>query len=106
MKGKLLSLLLPLALLAGCAAPAGAYRLPAEVTDLSQPVEAGTPAPPEADGAADAAIGNLGAQLLRAVREPGVSTLLSPLSQSGRLPVAGRQPGGQRAVSLPVHRLL
>ena len=80
MKGKLLSLLLPLALLAGCAAPAGAYRLPAEVTDLSQPVEAGTPAPPEADGAADAAIGNLGAQLLRAVREPGVSTLLSPLS--------------------------
>lgn len=78
MKGKLLSLLLPLALLAGCAAPAGAYRLPAEVTDLSQPVEAGTPAPPEADGAADAAIGNLGAQLLRAVREPGVSTLLSP----------------------------
>ena len=82
MKGKLLSLLLPLALLAGCAAPAGAYRLPAEVTDLSQPVEAGTPAPPEADGAADAAIGNLGAQLLRAVREPGVSTLLSPLSIS------------------------
>ena len=80
MKGKLLSLLLPLALLAGCAAPAGAYRLPAEVTDLSQPVEEGTPAPPEADGAADAAIGNLGAQLLRAVREPGVSTLLSPLS--------------------------
>ena len=82
MKGKLLSLLLPLALLAGCAAPAGAYRLPAEVTDLSQPVEAGTPAPPEADGAADAAIGNLGAQLLRAVREPGVNTLLSPLSIS------------------------
>ena len=80
MKGKLLSLFLPLALLAGCAAPAGAYRLPAEVTDLSQPVEAGTPAPPEADGAADAAIGNLGANLLRAVREPGVSTLLSPLS--------------------------
>ncbi len=82
MKGKLLSLLLPLALLAGCAAPVGAYRLPAEVTDLSQPVEAGTPAPPEADGAADAAIGNLGAQLLRAVREPGVNTLLSPLSIS------------------------
>ena len=70
MKGKLLSLLLPLALLAGCAAPAGAYRLPAEVTDLSQPVEAGTPAPPAADGAADAAIGHLGGRLPRADRPP------------------------------------
>ena len=75
MKGKLLSLLLPLALLAGCAAPLGAG-----VTDLSRQFALGTPAPPEADGAADAAIGNLGAQLLRAVREPGVNTLLSPLS--------------------------
>ena len=75
MKGKLLSLLLPLALLAGCAAPLGAG-----VTDLSRQFALGTSAPPEADGAADAAIGNLGAQLLRAVREPGVSTLLSPLS--------------------------
>ena len=80
MKGKLLSLLLPLALLAGCAAPFGAYRPPAGVTDLSQPVGEEMPAPPEADGAADAAIGNLGAQLLRAVREPGEGTLLSPLS--------------------------
>ena len=78
MKGKLLSLLLPLALLAGCAAPVGAYRPPAGVTDLSQPVGEEMPAPPEADGAADAAIGNLGAQLLRAVREPGEGTLLSP----------------------------
>lgn len=77
MKGKLLSLLLPLALLAGCAAPLGAG-----VTDLSRQFALGTSAPPEADGAADAAIGNLGAQLLRAVREPGVSTLLSPLSIS------------------------
>ena len=77
MKGKLLSLLLPLALLAGCAAPLGAG-----VTDLSRQFALGTPAPPEADGAADAAIGNLGAQLLRAVREPGVNTLLSPLSIS------------------------
>ena len=75
MKGKLLSLLLPLALLAGCAAPLGAG-----VTDLSRQFALGTSTPPEADGAADAAIGNLGAQLLRAVREPGVSTLLSPLS--------------------------
>ena len=77
MKGKLLSLLLPLALLAGCAAPLGAG-----VTDLSRQFALGTSAPPEADGAADAAIGNLGAQLLRAVREPGVNTLLSPLSIS------------------------
>lgn len=77
MKGKLLSLLLPLALLAGCAAPVGAG-----VTDLSRQFALGTSAPPEADGAADAAIGNLGAQLLRAVREPGVNTLLSPLSIS------------------------
>ena len=80
MKRKLLSLLLLPALLAGCSAPAGAYRPPAGVTDLSQPVEAETPAAPVSDPAADAAIGNLGAQLLRAVREPGVSTLLSPLS--------------------------
>lgn len=77
MKGKLLSLLLPLALLAGCAAPLGAG-----VTDLSRQFALGTSAPPEADGAADAAIGNLGAQLLRAVREPGVNTLLSPLSMA------------------------
>ena len=77
MKGKLLSLLLPLALLAGCAAPLGAG-----VTDLSRQFALGTSAPPEADGAADAAIGNLGAQLLRAVREPGVNALLSPLSIS------------------------
>ena len=77
MKGKLLSLLLPLALLAGCAAPLGAG-----VTDLSRQFALGTPAPPKAEGPANAAIGNLGAQLLRAVREPGVNTLLSPLSIS------------------------
>ncbi|MFQ9918958.1 MAG: serpin family protein [Flavonifractor plautii] len=72
-KRKLLALCLVPALLAGCAAPAG-------VTDLSRQFEAGAPAPPEADPAADAAIGTLGAELLRAAREPGENTLLSPLS--------------------------
>lgn len=48
-KRKLLALCLVPALLAGCAAPAG-------VTDLSRQFEAGAPAPPEADPAADAAI--------------------------------------------------
>lgn len=72
-KRKLLALCLVPALLAGCAAPAG-------VTDLSRQFEAGDPAPPEADPAADAAIGSLGAELLRAARESGENTLLSPLS--------------------------
>ena len=57
-KRKLLALCLVPALLAGCAAPAG-------VTDLSRQFEAGDPAPPEADPAVDAAIGTLGAELLR-----------------------------------------
>ena len=56
-KRKLLALCLVPALLTGCAAPAG-------VTDLSRQFEAGAPAPPEADPAADAAIGTLGAELL------------------------------------------
>ena len=72
-KGKLLSLLLTPALLAGCAAPVG-------VADLSRQFKIGTPVPPEADPAADAAIGALGAELLRKVRKPGENTLLSPLS--------------------------
>ena len=72
-KRKLLALCLVPAMLTGCAAPAG-------VTDLSRQFEAGAPAPPEADPAADAAIGTLGAELLRAAREPGENTLLSPLS--------------------------
>ena len=72
-KRKLLALCLVPAMLTGCAAPAG-------VTDLSRQFEAGDPAPPEADPAVDAAIGTLGAELLRAAREPGENTLLSPLS--------------------------
>ena len=80
-KRKLLALCLVPALLAGCAAPAG-------VTDLSRQFEAGAPAPPEADPAADAAIGTLGAELLRAAREPGENTLLSPLSVALALSMA------------------
>ena len=80
-KRKLLALCLVPALLAGCAAPAG-------VTDLSRQFEAGDPAPPEADPAADAAIGTLGAELLRAAREPGENTLLSPLSVALALSMA------------------
>ena len=74
MKRKLLSLLLLPALLAGCAAPAGvtalttAEEIPGDRADFQ----------PRPD--ADAAIGGLGAELLRAVREPGKNTLLSPLS--------------------------
>ncbi|MFR5863526.1 MAG: serine protease, partial [Flavonifractor plautii] len=80
-KRKLLALCLVPALLAGCAAPAG-------VTDLSRQFEAGDPAPPEADPAADAAIGTLGAELLRAARESGENTLLSPLSVALALSMA------------------
>lgn len=80
MKRKLLALLLPLALLAGCgsglsAAPrvAGAVRLSPQGGGEKE-----TEARPVAR--ADAAIGTLGAGLLRAVRRPGENTLLSPLS--------------------------
>ena len=93
-KRKLLALCLVPALLAGCAAPAG-------VTDLSRQFEAGAPAPPEADPAADAAIGTLGAELLRAAREPGENTLLSPLSVALALSMTANgaaedTPGGVR----------
>ena len=75
-KRKLLALCLVPALLAGCAAPAG-------VTDLSRQFEAGAPAPPEADPAADAAIGTLGAELLRAAR-PGALALGGMLSEEAK----------------------
>lgn len=70
-KRKLLALCLVPALLAGCAAPAG-------VTDLSRQFEAAPPRPRRPTRAADAAIGTLGAELLRAAREPG-RTPCSPL---------------------------
>ena len=80
-KRKLLALCLVPALLAGCAAPAGGDRpIPA--------VRGGRPRAPEADPAADAAIGTLGAELLRAAREPGENTLLSPLSVALALSMA------------------
>lgn len=71
-KRKLLALCLVPALLAGCCRPGG-------VTDLSGSSRRAT-APPGGRPAADAAIGSLGAELLRAAREPGENTLLSPLS--------------------------
>ena len=95
MKGKLLSLLLPMALLTGCAAPVGAYRAPAGVTDLSRQLAADSSAPPAADPAADAAIGELGAALLRTVREPGENTLLSPLSISLALSMTANGAAGE-----------
>ena len=75
-KRKLLALCLVPALLAGCDAPAG-------VTDLSRQFEAGDPAPPEADPAVDAAIGTLGAELLRAAR-PGALALGGMLSEEAK----------------------
>lgn len=79
MRGKLLALLLLPALLAGCSAPTSAPRV-AGATDLTPRYEAGDRGDFQAKPQADAAIGDLGADLLRAVRQPGENTLLSPLS--------------------------
>lgn len=79
MKRKLLALLLPLALLAGCGANPSAPRLAGAVSLIPEH-EAGDKGDFQARPQADAAIGNLGARLLRAVRRPGENTLLSPLS--------------------------
>ena len=79
-KRTLLSLLLLPALLAGCA-PSAAWRPTAGVTALTTAEEfPGDRADFQAQPQADAAIGALGAELLRAVRAPGENTLLSPLS--------------------------
>ena len=79
MKRKLLALLLPLALLAGCGANPSAPRVAGAVSLIPEH-EAGDKGDFQARPKADAAIGNLGARLLRAVRRPGENTLLSPLS--------------------------
>lgn len=79
MKRKLLALLLPLALLAGCGANPSAPRVAGAVSLIPEH-EAGDKGDFQAQPQADAAIGNLGANLLRAVRRPGENTLLSPLS--------------------------
>lgn len=79
MKRKLLALLLPLALLAGCGSNPSAPRLAGAVSLIPEH-EAGDKGDFQARPKADAAIGNLGARLLRAVRRPGENTLLSPLS--------------------------
>lgn len=77
MKRKLLALLLPLALLAGCGANPSAPRVAGAVSLIPEH-EAGDKGDFQARPQADAAIGNLGARLLRAVRRPGENTLLSP----------------------------
>lgn len=79
MKRKLLALLLPLALLAGCGANPSAPRVAGAVSLIPEH-EAGDKGDFQTQPQADAAIGNLGANLLRAVRRPGGNTLLSPLS--------------------------
>ena len=79
-RGRLIALLLLPALLAGCA-PSAAWSPPAGVTALTTTEELpGDRADFAPQPAADAAIGALGADLLRAVRTPGENTLLSPLS--------------------------
>ena len=79
-RGRLIALLLLPALLAGCA-PAAAWSPPAGVTALTTTEELpGDGADFAPQPAADAAIGALGADLLRAVHTPGENTLLSPLS--------------------------
>ena len=79
-RGRLPALLLLPALLAGCA-PSAAWSPPAGVTALTTTEELpGDRADFAPQPAADAAIGALGAELLRAVRAPGENTLLSPLS--------------------------
>ncbi|UQT50438.1 hypothetical protein M5E87_13980 [Flavonifractor plautii] len=65
-------------LLALCLVLAGRVRRPGGGDRPVPAVRGGRPAPPEADPAADAAIGTLGAELLRAAREPG-RTPCSPL---------------------------
>ena len=70
MKRKLLALLLPLALLAGCGANPSAPRVAGAVSLIPEH-EAGDKGDFQTQPQADAAIGNLGANLLRAVRRPG-----------------------------------
>lgn len=79
MKRKLLALLLLPALVSGCAANPSAPRVAGAVSLLPEH-EAGGKGNFQANPQADAAIGDLGADLLRAVRRPGENTLLSPLS--------------------------
>ncbi|WP_297208815.1 serpin family protein [uncultured Flavonifractor sp.] len=76
MKRKLLTLLLPLALLAGCGGGLSTAPRVAGAVILTPKAAADGQAQPQAD----TAIGSLGADLLRAVRQPGENTLLSPLS--------------------------
>lgn len=70
MKGRILPLLLALALLTGCAAGPAAL----EPAQSVPPVEA------RADAGLDAALGDFGLELLRQTRQEGENTFLSPVS--------------------------
>ena len=76
MKRKLLALLLPLALLAGCGANPSAPRVAGAVSLIPEH-EAGDKGDFQTQPQADAAIGNLGANLLRAVRRAGALPVLN-----------------------------
>lgn len=99
-KRTLLSLLLLPALLAGCA-PSAAWRPSAGVTALTTAEEfPGDRADFQAQPQADAAIGALGAELLRAVRTPGENTLLSPLSVALALSMTANGAAGDTLAEL------
>lgn len=70
MKGKILSLTLALALLAGCSGGPTAL----------EPVQSVPPVEAKADANLDAALGDFGLELLRQTRQEGTNTFLSPLS--------------------------
>ena len=99
-KKTLLSLLLLPALLAGCA-PSAAWRPTAGVTALTTAEEfPGDRADFQPQPEADAAIGALGAELLRAVRTPGENTLLSPLSVTLALSMTANGAAGDTLAEL------
>ena len=99
-KRTLLSLLLLPALLAGCA-PSAAWRPSEGVTALTTAEEfPGDRADFQPQPEADAAIGTLGAELLRAVRTPGENTLLSPLSVTLALSMTANGAAGDTLAEL------
>ena len=99
-RGRLTALLLLPALLAGCA-PSAAWSPPAGVTALTTTEEMpGNRTDFAPQPAADAAIGALGADLLRAVRTPGENTLLSPLSVALALSMTANGAAGDTLAEL------
>ena len=99
-RGRLTALLLLPALLAGCA-PSAAWSPPAGVTAPTTTEELpGDRADFAPQPAADAAIGALGADLLRAVRTPVENTLLSPLSVALALSMTANGAAGDTLAEL------